>query len=170
MTDPTTPGVCYGRVSTREQAEAGHGLAAQRERAEAYCALTGIAPTEWIADQGRSGSLAPDKRPGLARALGMLAAGQAAALVVPALDRLARSTRDVLDVADRALAQQWRLVVVGLMDSATPKDAPCSPSWPPWPNSNAASSAAAPPKASKPAAARAARQTSQQPQNAPETG
>ena len=126
MTEATEPvgtvlGLCYGRVSTREQAEAGHGLAAQRKRAETYCGLMGIAPTEWIADQGRTGSLAPDKRPGLARALAMLAAGDADALVVPALDRLARSTRDVLDVADRAQAQQWRLAVVGLMDSGTPE-------------------------------------------------
>lgn len=116
-----TPGVCYGRVSTGEQAEAGHGLAAQRERAEAYCGLMGIAPIEWIADQGRSGSLAPDKRPGLARALTLLAAGEAAALVVPALDRLARNTRDVLDIADRAQAQRWRLAVVGLVDTGTPE-------------------------------------------------
>ena len=115
------PGVCYGRVSTGGQAVAGHGLAAQRKRAEAYCSLMGIAPVEWIADKGRSGSLAPDKRPGLARALAMLAAGEAAALVVPALDRLARNTRDVLDVADRAHAEGWRLVVVGLMDTGTPE-------------------------------------------------
>jgi len=120
-TGSTTAGVCYGRVSTREQADTGHGLAAQRERAEAYCGLMGIAPVEWIADQGRSGGLAPDKRPGLACALAMLAAGDADALVVPALDRLARNTRDVLDIADRAQAQRWRLVVVGLMDSATPE-------------------------------------------------
>ncbi len=116
-----TLGVCYGRVSTAEQAECGHGLAAQRDRAEAYCALTGIAPTEWIADEGTSGSVAPDERPGLSRALAMLAAGEAAALVVPALDRLGRSTRDVLDIADRADAQGWRLAVVGLMDTGTPE-------------------------------------------------
>lgn len=127
MTDNATPtgsttlGLCYGRVSTREQADTGHGLAAQRAQAEAYCDAAGIAPVEWIADQGRSGGLAPDKRPGLARALALLAAGEAGALVVPALDRLARSTRDVLEVADRAQAQQWRLAVVGLMDSGTPE-------------------------------------------------
>jgi len=122
-TAPEAPtlGVCYGRVSTGEQAECGHGLAAQRDRAEAYCALMGIAPTEWIADEGVSGSLAPDERPGLARALAMLAAGDAAALVVPALDRLGRNTRDVLDVADRAEGEGWRLVVVGLMDTGTPE-------------------------------------------------
>ena len=114
-------GVCYGRVSTREQADTGHGLAAQRTRAEAYCHAMGITPGEWIADQGRSGGLAPDKRPGLARALKMLADGEAHALVVPALDRLARNTRDILEVADRAQAQQWRLVVIGLMDSGTPE-------------------------------------------------
>ena len=119
--DSSTLGVCYGRVSTSEQAEAGHGLGAQRDRAEAYCGIMGIAPTEWIADKGRSGSLAPDKRPGLARALAMLAAGEAAALVVPALDRLARNTRDVLDIADRAQAQRWRLAVVGLVDTGTPE-------------------------------------------------
>ncbi|MYB81914.1 MAG: recombinase family protein [Acidimicrobiales bacterium] len=127
MADTTTPtrsstlGLCYGRVSTREQADTGHGLAAQRTRAEAYCHAMGITPGEWIADQGRAGGLAPDKRPGLARALKMLADGEAHALVVPALDRLARNTRDILEVADRAQAQQWRLVVIGLMDSGTPE-------------------------------------------------
>lgn len=117
----TTLGVCYGRVSTKEQAECGHGLAAQRERTEAYCALMDISPTEWIADEGASGAAAPDERPGLARALAMLAAGDAAALVVPALDRLGRSARDVLDIADRADARGWRLAVVGQMDTDTPE-------------------------------------------------
>ena len=111
--------MCYGRVSTGQQAQAGHGLAAQRARAEAHCSLAGIAPTIWIADESVPGNVAPDRRPGLSRALTMLAGGGATALVVPALDRLARNTRDVLDIADRAQTQRWRLVVVGLIDSGT---------------------------------------------------
>ncbi|WP_419838040.1 recombinase family protein [Candidatus Poriferisodalis sp.] len=116
-----TPAVCYGRVSTGQQAEAGHGLSAQRERAEAHCWLAGIAPTVWIADESVPGNVAPDRRPGLARALTMLADGTAKALVVPALDRLGRNTRDILDIADRAQTQRWRLAIVGLVDSGTPE-------------------------------------------------
>ncbi|WP_420438469.1 recombinase family protein [Candidatus Poriferisodalis sp.] len=113
--------VCYGRVSTREQAERGHGLAAQREKTEGYCALMGMTRTEWISDEGASGAKKPHERPGLGRALKMLASGEADALVVPALDRLGRSALDVLGIADCAETQQWRLAVVGQMDSGSPE-------------------------------------------------
>ena len=119
--DPRTPAVLYGRVSTHEQAEHGHGLDAQRLKLEAYCAAFDIEPTAWLADAGVSGAVAPAERPALGQALTMLAGGDAKALVAVSLSRLGRRTRDVLDIADQADAEGWRLVILDLaLDTATP--------------------------------------------------
>ncbi|MCS5637955.1 MAG: recombinase family protein [Myxococcota bacterium] len=52
------------------------------------------------ADEGISGSKAPSKRPGLSSALARLDSGEAEGLLVLKLDRLSRSTRDVLNLVD----------------------------------------------------------------------
>jgi DNA invertase Pin-like site-specific DNA recombinase len=81
----------YVRVSTDEQAMSGLGLADQeaqiRQRATGQWKLLQV-----IRDEGISaGNL---ERPGLQRALGLLAAGRADGLVVAKLDRLTRSIVD----------------------------------------------------------------------------
>lgn len=61
-----------------------------------------------------------DGRPVLAAALADLDAGQADALAVAALDRLARSTRDFADVLDRSERRGWAVVCLDLgVDTST---------------------------------------------------
>ncbi len=91
--------VGYVRVSTEEQATGGVSLAAQREAVAAYCRLHGLELASVHADEGLSGKRA-DNRPGLRRAVDDACAARAV-LVVHSLSRLARSTRDAIDLADR---------------------------------------------------------------------
>lgn len=98
MTRPTRV-VAYTRVSTTEQAEGGVSLAAQRAKAEAYATLYELEIVAFIEDAGVSAKSLD--RPGLARALAMLRAGTADALLVVKLDRLTRSVRDLGELVDR---------------------------------------------------------------------
>jgi DNA invertase Pin-like site-specific DNA recombinase len=62
------------------------------------------------------------KRDVLASLLDRLDAGEADALLVSKLDRLARSVRDFLDIVDRSRAKGWTLIVLDLdfrSDTAT---------------------------------------------------
>ena len=93
--------ICYLRVSTEEQATSGLGIEAQRERTTAYAISKGWPHVE-IIDNTVSGTTTPRHRPGLSQALELLDTHQADVLIVSSLDRLSRSVRDVLDLADRA--------------------------------------------------------------------
>jgi DNA invertase Pin-like site-specific DNA recombinase len=82
----------YVRVSTDEQAISGLGLADQEHRIREMAKPHGWRIVQMIRDEGLSaGTL---ERPGLYRALALLAAGRADGLVVAKLDRLTRSTVD----------------------------------------------------------------------------
>ncbi|UCF41683.1 MAG: recombinase family protein, partial [Gemmatimonadota bacterium] len=105
---PTLVGYC--RVSTEEQAREGVSLDAQRKRLAAYCTAHGFELAGVESDEGLSGGVPPAQRPGLTRALEQVRRGEAAGLVVVKLDRLSRSVRDVLDLADSAQCTDWRLV------------------------------------------------------------
>ena len=89
----------YVRVSTPGQAQEGVSLEAQQERIRAWCQAQGheLAATE--TDAGLSGGRA-DNRPALSRALESVCKARGI-LVVYSLSRLARSTRDALDIAER---------------------------------------------------------------------
>ena len=89
----------YVRVSTGKQAEEGVSLEAQEARIRAWCQAQGheLAATE--VDAGLSGGRA-DNRPALQAALAAVCAAKGV-LVVYSLSRLARSTRDALDIAER---------------------------------------------------------------------
>jgi len=89
--------VGYVRVSTEMQATDGVSLAAQEAKVRAWADLNGAASVEILTDAGLSGKRA-DNRPGLRAALD--AVGNGDALVVYSLSRLARSTRDTIDIAD----------------------------------------------------------------------
>jgi len=104
--------VGYVRVSTEEQRDEGVSLAAQVERLEAYAVAHGFALAAIERDEGVSGKVAPVKRPGLSAALSRVRSGEAEGIVALKLDRLSRSTRDVLDLADDAQRGDWRLVSV----------------------------------------------------------
>lgn len=80
----------YIRVSTVEQAENGNGLAAQENAIFEYCARQGLEVVEVYRDEGTSGASGEAVRPGLASLLAALENGEAEALVVAKLDRLAR--------------------------------------------------------------------------------
>lgn len=88
-----TRAVAYIRVSTDKQADQGVSLEAQRAKLQAYAALYELELVDVVLDAGASAKTL--NRPGLQRALGMLDAGEADALLVAKLDRLTRSVRDL---------------------------------------------------------------------------
>lgn len=79
----------YLRVSTQEQVE-GFGLPVQEAAIRDYCKAKGLRLVEVFSDEGQSGSNGLDSRRGLATALARIEAGEASALVVYRLDRLAK--------------------------------------------------------------------------------
>ena len=94
--------ICYVRVSTDKQADFGVSLEAQQAKAEAYASLYDLELVEIISDAGESAKTLD--RPGLTRALAMLARGEADALLVAKLDRLTRSVVDLGALIDRYFA------------------------------------------------------------------
>ncbi len=111
-TNSPTRMIGYARVSTEEQAREGVSMDAQRERLTPYCTAQGYALVALETDNGTSGSITPGKRPGLARALARIRRGEADGLLALKLDRISRSTRDVLDLVDESRRRGWRLVSV----------------------------------------------------------
>ena len=97
----------YVRVSTEEQATSGVSLDAQRRRIAAYCAAHGLTLLRIEEDAGISAKTT--RRPGLQRGLESLARREAGGIVALKLDRLSRSTRDVLDLVARAEKERWAL-------------------------------------------------------------
>lgn len=93
------PVVAYIRVSTEKQETEGVSLEAQLERLKAWCAMHGRELHSHWTDAGLSGGRA-DNRPALQEALSQVCALRGV-LVVYSLTRLARSTRDMLDIAAR---------------------------------------------------------------------
>lgn len=94
----TQQAVGYIRVSTEGQVVDGVSLDAQRAKIEAWCLLNDFDLVAVHVDAGISGKSALN-RPGLQDALADC--GRGSALVVYSLSRLARSTRDTLDISDR---------------------------------------------------------------------
>ena len=86
---PKTRAIGYLRVSTAEQTT-GFGLEVQEKAIRDYCRIHGVRLVHVESDEGRSGSNGLEHRIGLARALAALEGGDADALVVYRLDRLAR--------------------------------------------------------------------------------
>ena len=112
--------ITYRRVSTGRQAESGLSLEDQTDRLAAELGRRGWDHAATYTDAGRSGrSMA--RRPELRAALEVLAAGEADALVVAKLDRLARSTIDLARIMGRAQAEGWSLVILDPdLDTSTP--------------------------------------------------
>ena len=88
----------YIRVSTQDQAAEGVSLEAQRAKIEAWCAVSDYELVAVYEDAGISGARM-DGRNGLHAAL--KSAGKGAALVTYSISRLARSTRDMLEIAEQ---------------------------------------------------------------------
>lgn len=84
----------YVRVSTSHQAENGVSLAAQEERIRAYASFVGAEVVDVLVDAGLSGKNANRLRK--LEAVRRVVKGEADGLVVYAIDRLSRSTIDLL--------------------------------------------------------------------------
>jgi DNA invertase Pin-like site-specific DNA recombinase len=108
--------VLYARVSTEEQS---NGLAAQRTELERAGEYQGWKIVELVVDEGRSGK--DLERPGLKRALQLIADRKADGLAVAKLDRLSRSVIDAGELAEWFQDAGGRLVALDLnIDTATP--------------------------------------------------
>ncbi len=106
---PTEPAVLgYVRVSTEDQAREGVSLDEQRRRIHAYVEAHGLTLGGIESDEGISGKTLR-ARPGLLRALDAVETGTAAGIVVVKLDRLSRTTTDILSLVAQANRQGWQL-------------------------------------------------------------
>lgn len=88
----------YARVSTAEQAAEGLSLDAQEAKIRAYAQIHDLKLVEIIREEGASGKSL--KRPELQRLLSLLCSKEREALIVWKLDRLTRSTRDLLHLIE----------------------------------------------------------------------
>ena len=91
--------IAYIRVSTPGQVDEGISLEAQQAKAEAWCVANDVELSAVFMDAGISGKRA-DNRPELQKAL-QAVTECGGILVVFSLSRLARSTRDTLDIGER---------------------------------------------------------------------
>jgi DNA invertase Pin-like site-specific DNA recombinase len=112
--------ILYRRVSTKEQAESGLGLAAQRERLREEAGRRGWADdVEWVTDEGVSARTPAAEREHLGPALAGMREGDV--LVVAKLDRLSRSVHDFAGLLMRATGRGWSVVALDLgIDTTTP--------------------------------------------------
>jgi len=110
----------YTRVSTDDQAENGISLEEQQHRIRAYADAHGLRVVRIESDNGISGK-AVANRPALQRALETLGSGEAGGLVICELDRLSRTTSDILQLVARADREGWELHSLSEhLDTSTP--------------------------------------------------
>jgi DNA invertase Pin-like site-specific DNA recombinase len=102
--------VLYGRFSPRPSPEECDSVEKQLERCRAYAAGLGYTVVAEHSDKDLSGGRA-DNRPGLQLAVAEACRGKAV-LVVYSLSRLARNTRDAIDLAERLNAAGADLAVI----------------------------------------------------------
>jgi DNA invertase Pin-like site-specific DNA recombinase len=105
-----TTAVLYGRFSPRPCPEECDSVEKQLERCRAYCKGHGYTVLAEHHDKDLSGGRA-DNRPGLQKAIAA-ACRQKAVLVVYSLSRLARCTKDAIDLAERLNAAGADLAVI----------------------------------------------------------
>lgn len=107
------PTFIYARCSTEEQTRSGLGLDDQITRGMAYCVSLGIpddaAHVQLCVDEGVSGSVPFEKRPGGADLMRRIREGLAGGVVSIKLDRLFRAASDALEVT-----REWDRLGVAL--------------------------------------------------------
>lgn len=119
MSETGGKALLYARVSTAMQVEDGVSLGAQERQLIQAAEMYGFTEHEVVLEEGRSGKNVSG-RPKLIDALHQLDEGKADALIVTRIDRLARSTKDFLDIVDRAGKNEWRLIMLDLnLDTST---------------------------------------------------
>lgn len=96
MIDTKPKAIGYIRVSSDEQAREGLSLEAQKRKINAYCELKDLDLVTIFSDEAISGFKPFEKRPGGAKAYGMLVTGEADHIVAIKLDRLFRNTGDAI--------------------------------------------------------------------------
>lgn len=99
--------LAYVRVSTGRQAKTGYSLESQ----PAILAIAARKAGYRVEIVTETGSGRNSSRPALNRCLDRLAVGEAQALYALDIDRLARSTQHLLEIATLSRKQKWRLVV-----------------------------------------------------------
>jgi DNA invertase Pin-like site-specific DNA recombinase len=101
------PVIAYTRVADHKNERSIH---AQRAELEAEVVFHGWTVVEWIDDLGQPGTTL--ERPGLKRALDLLAAGKAHALIACEPTRLSRSAAVMRQLAAHAATHGWQPVIV----------------------------------------------------------
>src|SRR5690242_7311046 len=89
----------YVRVSTDKQADKGVSLEAQAEKIRAMAVVHNAALIDVIVDGGESAKSL--NRPGMARLLAMVDAGDVQVVIIAKLERLTRSVKDLCTLLER---------------------------------------------------------------------
>ena len=89
----------YVRVSTDKQADRGVSLEAQAEKIRAMAVVHNAELIDIIVDGGESAKSL--NRPGMARLLALVDAGEVQAVIIAKLDRLTRSVKDLCTLLER---------------------------------------------------------------------
>lgn len=108
----------YVRVSTKEQGQTGHGLGAQSDALQQFCARNGLELLTVTSDIGSASTA--NLLHGRAVAIAAIEAGVADGLLVRALDRATRDQEDAAKLFKRADANGWRLMDCDKADSGDP--------------------------------------------------
>lgn len=110
--------VAYLRVSTIEQKAHGFGLDVQRRAIRDAARALDARVVQWCSDEGLSGALPAEKRPGLESALSAIDNGAAEGLIVRDLDRLARE----VTVQEAVIGRVWALDHAAVFVSVPPQE------------------------------------------------
>jgi site-specific DNA recombinase len=100
----------YVRVSTDKQADRGVSLEAQAEKIRAMAVVHGAELLDIIVDGGESAKSL--NRPGMARLLTLVDAGEVQAVIIAKLDRLTRSVKDLCTLLERFTRRGVTLISV----------------------------------------------------------
>lgn len=114
--------VGYLRVSTEQQADSGLGLEAQKKAIEEYAQKSGYVVSEFFSDEGLSGSLSVEKRPGMLAAIASLPRG--GLFIVAKRDRLGRDPF-VVAMVESAISRK-KAKIVSAAGEGTENDDPSS--------------------------------------------
>src|SRR5271166_4924730 len=97
--DLTMKAIGYARVSTDKQADRGVSLEAQAEKIRAMAVVHNANLFDIIVDGGESAKSL--NRPGMARLLALVDAGEVQTVIIAKLDRLTRSVKDLCTLLER---------------------------------------------------------------------
>ena len=110
----------YTRVSTTGQASDGFSLPMQENKIRAYCDLNDLDLVDVIVDAGISGKNLTG-RPGVQQLISLIKTRKTDSVIVYKLDRLGRSTRDLIEIAELLKKKRVALhSVTEKLDTSTP--------------------------------------------------